>query len=130
MPAAVRKAVQYAQVDALLSERNSQRSIVRLTGVARMTIAKRIKKAALSSPPRLPGRSAKAQRKRLEVLEPDEMWTFVGHKKRKVWLWLVIERARWRIVGWMLGSRGEAPLRRLWQSLPAHYRRHGRFFTG
>ena len=43
-PAAARKAAQYVQVDALLSERNSQRSIVRLTGVARMTVAKRIKK--------------------------------------------------------------------------------------
>ena len=48
VPAAVRKAAQYAQVDALLSERNSQRSIVRLTGVARMTIAKRIKKSGAS----------------------------------------------------------------------------------
>ena len=46
VPAAVRKAAQYAQVDALLSERNSQRSIVRLTGVARMTIAKLVKKSA------------------------------------------------------------------------------------
>ena len=56
VPAGVRKAVQYAQVDALLSERNSQRSIARLTGVARVTIAKRIKKsggslAASSAPP-------------------------------------------------------------------------------
>ena len=52
VPAAVRKAAQYAQVDALLVERNSQRSIVRLTGVARMTIAKRIKKsgAPLAAP--------------------------------------------------------------------------------
>ena len=48
VPAAVRKAAQYAQVDALLSERNSQRSIVRLTGVARMTIAKRLKKSGAS----------------------------------------------------------------------------------
>lgn len=48
VPAAVRKAAQYAQVDALLGERNSQRSIVRLTGVARMTIAKRIKKSGAS----------------------------------------------------------------------------------
>ena len=48
VPAAVRKAAQYAQIDALLSERNSQRSIVRLTGVARMTIAKRIKKSGPS----------------------------------------------------------------------------------
>ena len=56
VPAAVRKAAQYAHVDALLSERNSQRSIARLTGVARVTIAKRIKKsggslAAPSAPP-------------------------------------------------------------------------------
>ena len=43
VPAAVRKAAQYAQVDALLVERNSQRSIARATGVARITIAKRIK---------------------------------------------------------------------------------------
>jgi len=53
----------------------------------------------------------------------------VGHKKRKVRLGLVIERARRRIVGWRLGSRGEAPLRKLWQSLPTHYRRHCWFFT-
>ncbi|AMJ67819.1 transposase-like zinc-binding domain-containing protein [Hymenobacter sp. PAMC 26628] len=43
-PAAVAKAAQYAQVDKLLEERNSQRSIVRATGVSRMTIASRIKK--------------------------------------------------------------------------------------
>ena len=44
-PAAVAKAVQYAQVDELLSERNSQRSIARMTGVSRVTIASRIKKS-------------------------------------------------------------------------------------
>ena len=43
-PAAVAKAAQYAQVDKLLEARNSQRSIVRATGVSRMTIAGRIKK--------------------------------------------------------------------------------------
>ena len=43
-PAAVAKAVQYEQVDLLLGEHNSQRSIVRLTGVSRKTIASRIKK--------------------------------------------------------------------------------------
>ncbi len=44
VPAAKAKAAQYAQVDKLLGERNSQRSIVRVTGVARMTIAGRLKK--------------------------------------------------------------------------------------
>lgn len=47
----MRKVVQYEQVDALLGERNSQRSIARVTGVARMTIASRIKKSAGRQPP-------------------------------------------------------------------------------
>jgi len=52
VPAAVGKAVQYAQVEALLVERNSQRRIAHVTGVARMTIAKRLKKsgARLAAP--------------------------------------------------------------------------------
>ena len=39
-------------------------------------------------------------------MERDEIWTFVGRKKRKVWLWLTVERASQRIVAWVLGSRG------------------------
>lgn len=46
VPAAVRKAVQYAQVATLLLERVSQRAIVRLTGVSRPTIVKLAKKSA------------------------------------------------------------------------------------
>ena len=99
MPAAVRKAAQYAQVDALPVKRGSQRSIARATGVARMTIAKRVKKAAAPSPTLLRLRPKKAQRKRWEALELDGMWTLMGRKKRKGWGWLVAERASRRIVG-------------------------------
>ena len=49
-PAAVEKARQYAQVDQLLLERNSLRSIARATGVARNTIANRVKKSAAAGP--------------------------------------------------------------------------------
>ena len=45
VPAAARKAAQYARVDALLVERNAQPSTARVTGVARMTIARRLKKS-------------------------------------------------------------------------------------
>ncbi len=48
-PAAVEKARQYAQVDQLLLERNSLRSIARATGVARNTIAKRVKKSVATA---------------------------------------------------------------------------------
>ena len=43
-PAAPARAARYAQVEALLTERVSQRAIVRLTGVARMAVAKLAKK--------------------------------------------------------------------------------------
>ncbi|MGI4832617.1 MAG: transposase-like zinc-binding domain-containing protein [Janthinobacterium lividum] len=49
-PAAAAKAAQYAQVENLLVERNSQRSLVRATGVARVTVAKLLKKSAGSLP--------------------------------------------------------------------------------
>ena len=45
VPAAIAKAAQYAQVDQLLTERNSPRSIVRATGVSRRTIAGQLKKS-------------------------------------------------------------------------------------
>ena len=50
MPAAAARAVRYAQVEQLLVERNSQRSIVRVTGVSRMTVAKLAKKSAGGPP--------------------------------------------------------------------------------
>ena len=77
--------------------------------------------------PRL--RPKKAQRKRWEALALDEMWTFVGRKKRKVWRWLAVERASRRIVAWVLGRRDAATARRLWQALPGRYRRHCWYFT-
>ncbi len=60
--AAARKAAQYAQADALLVERNSQRRIVRATGVAQMTIAKRLKKSVgpcLAAAPAAPEKGPK-----------------------------------------------------------------------
>ena len=63
VPAAVGKAARYAQVEALLVERNPQRGIARVTGVARMIIAKRLKKAAAASPPLPRLRPKKAQHK-------------------------------------------------------------------
>ena len=49
-PAAPARATRYAQVDKLLVERNSQRSIARATGVARMTIANLLKKSENQRP--------------------------------------------------------------------------------
>ena len=123
------KAARYAQAEVLLTERNSQRSTVCATGVARMTIAKLIKKAVLALPQRPRRRPKKAQRRKPEALELDEMRTFVGGRKRKVWWWLVVERASRCSVAWGLGCRGAATARRLWSALPQRYWHHCRHRT-
>lgn len=56
-------------------------------------------------------------------MELDELWTFVGRKARKVWLWLAVDRHTRRVVAWVLGTRGVATCRRLWLALPQAYRR-------
>ena len=97
--------------------------------MARNTITKRVKKA-LRPAPVLPRRLLKrVQRQQGEDLELDEMRTFVGRKRRKVWLWLAVERASRRTVAWVLGSRSTATLWRLWAALPRRYHRHTRYFT-
>lgn len=57
------------------------------------------------------------------------MWTFVGRKKRKVWLWLAVERASRRVVAWVLGCRGAATAKRLWQALPLCYQVNTTYYT-
>ena len=109
VPAAAERAARHAQVEKLLAERNSQRSIVRATGVARTMVAKLAKKV---------------QRQRWEAFELDEMWTFVSRKRRKVWLWLAVGRASRHVVAWVLGRRDAATARRLWQALSQRYCRH------
>ncbi len=59
----------------------------------------------------------------------DELWSFVGNKQQKVWIWLASERKTRKIVGLAFGDRSAATCRRLWQSLPADYRKRAIFYT-
>jgi len=56
------------------------------------------------------------------ILECDELWSFVGKKKRQKWIWLALNRDTREIVGVAIGSRRRATARKLWASLPAVYR--------
>ena len=116
-PAAVVKAVQYVQFDDLLRAQFAAQYCPR-DGRLAGDDCQSDKKAQAASPalPRL--RPKKEQKKEWEALELNEMWTFVGQWWRKVWLWLGVERANWRIVAWVLGRRDAATARRLWLALP------------
>jgi insertion element IS1 protein InsB len=113
----------YELVEKLLVERNSQRSIVRITGVSRMTIARLIKKAKATV-------SKKSYKKKVKpVLELDEMWSFVGNKGNKVWIWLALECTSRKIIAWTTGDRSEQAAQKLFDALPKHFRKKAVFFT-
>ena len=50
------------------------------------------------------------------------MWSFVGNKSNKQWIWLAIDEETGEIVGCFVGPRSRVGARGLWQSLPPVYR--------
>jgi IS1 family transposase len=63
------------------------------------------------------------------ILEFDELWSFVGHKKNVVWMWLVLERHTRQVVGLACGDRSQETCRERWQSLPPDYRKRGLWYS-
>ena len=57
------------------------------------------------------------------VLELDELWSFVGKKANKRWVWLALARHTRQVVAYVIGDRGERTCRRLWERIPKDYRR-------
>ena len=51
------------------------------------------------------------------------MWSFVGNKKNKQWIWLALDIETKEIVGVYVGNRSRDGAAGLWRSLPALYRK-------
>lgn len=61
--------------------------------------------------------------KETDVLEVDEIWSFVGKKTNKRWLWAALCRRTRQIIAFAIGDRSEATCRRLWEAIPDNYRK-------
>jgi insertion element IS1 protein InsB len=55
-------------------------------------------------------------------IQCDELWSFVGHKGNKQWVWLALDKDTKEIVGVYIGDRSRESAQGLWDSLPAVYR--------
>ncbi len=47
------------------------------------------------------------------VMELDEIWHFVGHKGKKLWIWLAFCRDTGQLVDWQSGDRDQATMNQL-----------------
>ena len=58
-----------------------------------------------------------------DVLELDELWSFVGAKANTLWRWVALCRRTRQIVAWTLGDRSQQGAADLRAALPEDYRR-------
>jgi IS1 family transposase len=106
-------------------ERMSMRGVERVFSVSRNTLAQWL----VEEGDALPDLSTTLVEPQPEdVLELDELWSFVLNKSNKRWVWLALCRRTRQIVAYVIGDRSEATCRRLWERIPEAYR-HCRTFS-
>jgi insertion element IS1 protein InsB len=107
------------QVKGAVLERVSLRGIERIFGLSRRTVSRWlvhwIRQVPAVAATLLP---AEAE----DVLELDELRSFVGKKTKERWLWLALCRRTRQVVAYWLGDRSENSAIHLWRRLPADYR--------
>lgn len=108
------------QVKRAVLERISLRGIERLFGIARQTVAKWIADWSAHLPPL---ETTLAQAQPGDVLELDELWSFVASKAHKRWVWVALCRRTRQAVAYFIGDRSEASCLQLWQRIPLAYKR-------
>lgn len=80
----------------------------------------------LSVQPTRPDRAVQLLRLAAEV---DELWSFVGNKSNKQWVWLAFEPQTRQVLAFYVGDRSRKSARKLWQRIPQAYREQATFST-
>jgi insertion element IS1 protein InsB len=65
---------------------------------------------------------------RLEA-ELDELWSFVGKKANRQWVWIAMDASTRQVIAFHVRDRSQASAERLWANLPAAYREQAIFYT-
>ncbi len=108
------------QVKRAVLERVSWRGLERVWGISRRTLAAWMEGWAAQLPP-LHTTLVDAQLE--DVLELDEVWSFVLKKSNQRWIWVALCRRTRQIVAYFIGDRTEASCLHLWRRIPLAYQR-------
>jgi IS1 family transposase len=95
------------------------RGVERIFRVARQTLARWLIQLASSLPKLAATLSARLA---ADILELDELWSFVLTKDNKRWIWIALCRRTRQVVAYFIGDRSEASCRKLWERLPEEYK--------
>jgi insertion element IS1 protein InsB len=123
-------------IDKLLGERIALRGIVRVIGISLSWLLAYIefKYAGLPddlnfvSQPEYKTEGGKIYL-RLINTEMDEMWSFVGEKENKQWIWIALCGKTRQIIAFHVGGRGREDARLFWEKIPEEIRKNTIFHT-
>jgi insertion element IS1 protein InsB len=121
-----------ALVKKLLLERLSLRGICRVAGVSLTWLLHFIATLYAQLPDDLcvatnsPGRRVRLLRLEAEL---DELWSFVGRRADKQWLWLAFDKESRQVLAFFVGDRSRESARKLWRRIPAPYRERATFYS-
>jgi insertion element IS1 protein InsB len=128
-------------VERLLLERISLRGIVRAAEVSRSWLQDYVNKLYAAVLPFIMvspelKKIFEALKRGTITIECDEMWSFVGNKLEKRWIWLAVLRRdpdspqkRDAVVGCFIGDRSAEGAKGLLASIPAEIRENAEFYT-
>ena len=106
-------------IDKLLLERLALAAIAPVTGVSERWLQMYVNQKYEKTPKAVEVAKKKTGQLTIQL---DEMWSFVGSKENKQWIWLAIDADTREIVGVFIGDRSRQSAKGLWKSLPAVYR--------
>jgi insertion element IS1 protein InsB len=122
-----------AMIKRLLLERLSLLGICRVMGISLRWLLSFIAEVYDALPDDLnlclPGQAnPQVQILRLQT-GADEMWSFVGRKQNKQWVWMAIDVESRQVIAFYVGDRSRKSARKLWNRIPSIYRQQASFDT-
>lgn len=113
-------------IDQLLLEKISLGGIVRVLKVSESWLQEYVNEKYDKIPQQV---LVKNKPKGPLIIQCDELWSFVGSKDNKCWIWLALDQGTREIVGCYLGTRDQCGAKGLWKSLPPVYRQCALCYT-
>jgi insertion element IS1 protein InsB len=129
---AVITAEQHALIERLLLERISLRGICRAVGVGLQWLLQFMARRFQTAPDDLYAKPADGAPavilQRLET-EVDELWSFVGKKANRHWVWVAMDATTREVLAFHVGDRCGQSAAALWEKIPAVSQERALFYT-
>ena len=118
----------------LLLERVSLRGICRVVNVSLTWLLDFIVKVYDQLPDHLYAQAQVAEREGNVILylldaQADELWSFVGNKENKQWVWVAIDAHTKQVIAFYVGDRSRQSAQKLWERIPDDYKCRATFYT-